>query len=72
MIDLPKYGPKKADHPTVGKICSLCGQPFKPGDFTTLIEIEGGFASKEDEEKAMSGRPYNVEAEEVHYDCATK
>lgn len=72
MIDYPKFGPKKADHPSVGNICSRCGKPFQPGDYTTLIEIEAGFASEEDMQKAMNGGAYNCEAEEVHYDCAVK
>lgn len=67
---MEKYGPKKADHPTIGKFCSLCNNPLKAGDYTTLVPIEAGFASPEDADKAMSGRPYNIEAEEVHFNCA--
>lgn len=70
MTDYRKFGPKKEDHPTVGTICSLCNKPFKEGDYTTLMEVECGFASEEDQRKAMDGRPYNVQAEEVHYYCA--
>jgi hypothetical protein len=72
MTEYRKFGPKLATHPSVGHICSLCGKPFKAGDYTTLIAIEAGFASAEDAQKAMDGRPYNVRAEEVHYDCAIK
>lgn len=67
---MEKYGPKKADHPTVGRICSFCNKPFKEGDYTTLIPVEAGFASAEDAWKSMEGLPYNIEAEEVHYVCA--
>lgn len=70
MNNLPKFGPKKADHPSVGTKCSRCGIPFKTGDYTTLVELEAGFASQEDAEKAMAGLPYTAEAEEVHYHCA--
>lgn len=70
MEELRKFGPKPADHWSVGKLCPRCNKPFKVGDFTTLIAIEAGFASEEDKEKAMSGRAYTTEAEEVHYDCA--
>lgn len=66
-----KFGPKEASHPSVGTICSLCKKPFKAGDYTTLVPIEAGFASSEDAEKAMDGRLYNIQAEEVHYTCAT-
>lgn len=66
-----KFGPKKADHPSVGSICSLCGKPFKAGDYTTLIAVEAGFASEEDAQKAMEGRAYTSEAEEVHWNCVT-
>jgi hypothetical protein len=66
-----KFGPKKPEHPTVGAICSRCGKAFKAGDYTTLIEIEAGFASEEDAQKAMARLPYNVEAEEVHYHCVS-
>lgn len=65
-----KFGPKQADHWSVGQICSRCGLPFKAGDYTTLVPIEAGFASPEDVEKAMQGRAYTTEAEEVHYHCA--
>lgn len=63
------FGPKTADHPSIGQVCSRCGKPFQAGDYTTLVPVEAGFASKEDEEKAMSGRPYNIEAEEIHWAC---
>jgi hypothetical protein len=64
------FGPKQADHPSIGKLCPRCGKPFKCGDFTALIAIEGGFSSKEDEQKALAGHPFNIECEEVHYECA--
>ena len=70
MIEIRKFGPKQPDHWSVGKLCPYCMKPFKEGDYTTLVPVEAGFASPEDQEKAMQGRAYNTEAEEVHYDCA--
>jgi len=71
MEEVRKFGPKTADHWSVGKNCSICNKPFKAGDYTALVPVEAGFASFDDAAKAIQGRPYNIEAEEVHYDCAT-
>jgi hypothetical protein len=65
-----KFGPKTADHPSVGASCKACGQPFKEGDFTTLVTLGPG-DDPEARERALSGRPYNAVAVEVHYACAT-
>lgn len=67
-MNLPKYGPKRHDHPSVGSICEVCKEPFKEGDYTTLVEKKP--ASAEDAERKRQGRSYNAEAIEVHYDCA--
>lgn len=64
-----KFGPKMSGHWSIGKLCSRCNKPFKEGDYTTLVPVEVGFASEEDAQKAMEGRAYTTEAEEVHYDC---
>lgn len=70
MNDVRPFGPKDADHPSVGKECPACGIPFKPGDWTTLIALGPG-DDPEAQERAKMGRPYNAIALEVHWSCAT-
>jgi hypothetical protein len=70
MSEQQKLGPKKADHPSVGKPCPACDVNFGDGDFTTLIPIGPG-ADREEQALARSGRPYNAVAVEVHWACAT-
>jgi len=68
---LRKFGPKGADHPTVGENCPACHKPFQAGDFTTLIALGPG-DDPEAQEKARSGIGfYNAVAVEVHWACAT-
>lgn len=69
MDEILKYGPKKADHPSIGKECKACHEEFKIGDITTLVTLGPG---KDPEERAKSeaGKPYNAVAIEIHYDCA--
>ena len=68
--DLPKFGPKVAEHPSVGKRCPACKKKFKVGDYTTLVAIGPG-DSEENRKKAREGRAYNAVAVEVHWCCAT-
>lgn len=37
-----KFGPKRADHPSVGELCPACKKPFQVGDFTTLVALGPG------------------------------
>lgn len=67
---LPKFGPKSSDHPSIEQACPACKQPFKEGDFTTLVALGPG-DSKEEQKKARDNRPYNAVAQEVHWTCAT-
>ena len=64
-----KFGPKTADHPSVGKECPACGKPFVEGDFTTLVALGPG-DDEEAQQKAREGRPYNAVASEIHWACA--
>jgi len=64
-----KFGPKTADHPTVGRDCPACNKPFKEGDYTTLVALGPG-DDPEEQERAREGRPYNAVAVEVHWECA--
>jgi hypothetical protein len=65
-----KFGPKKADHPSIDELCPACRKPFKEGDYTTLIALGPG-DDKETQERAREGRVYNAVAVEVHWKCAT-
>lgn len=69
-LSLNKFGPKAPDHPTVGKECPACKEPFEAGDHTTLIAL-GPADDEEQRRKAREGRPYNALAVEVHWACAT-
>jgi hypothetical protein len=65
-----KFGPKGADHPSVGKPCPACHEDFAAGDFTTLVMLGPG-GDAEAQERARLGRAYNAVAVEVHWPCAT-
>ena len=62
-----KFGPKRADHPSVGESCPVCHQPFKEGDYTGLIPLGPG--DEEAKSRAKEGKSYNAKAVEVHWDC---
>jgi len=63
-----KFGPKPADHPSVGEKCKVCGREFREGDYTTLVPLGPG--DDEERSKAEQGKPYNAVAIEVHWECA--
>lgn len=65
-----KFGPKKADHPSIGDECPACKVKFQEGDFTTLIALGPG-KDMEKQKRARDGLVYNAVAVEVHWDCAT-
>lgn len=65
-----RFGPKAADHPSVGEPCPACRQPFEPGDYTTLVTLGPG-DDPDARERERAGRPYNAVALEVHYACVT-
>jgi len=69
MITRP-YGPKKADHPTVGTECPACHVAFVAGDWTTLVPIGPG-ADPESQHKARNGWAYNAVEIEAHWTCVT-
>jgi hypothetical protein len=66
-VALRVFGPKQADHPSIGRACPLCDVPFHVGDYTCLIGNEP--ASDDDRAKRDSGRAYTAKAYEVHRDC---
>jgi len=63
------FGPKRADHPSCGGICVICGCDFVPGDYTTLIPLGPG-RDTEAQLAHAEGRWYNAVAIEVHAECA--
>lgn len=71
MIMSPNFfGPKQADHPSIGRPCPACGVPFAAGDCTTVIALGPG-SDPEQRERAAKGRPYSAVGIEVHWACAT-
>ena len=62
-----KFGPKSKDHPSVGKECPACHEPFAEGDYTTLVLLGAG--DEESRERRDAGRPYNAVALEIHWEC---
>ena len=69
LSDRDPFGPKTADHPTVGMICIPCGDYLKEGDYTTLVPLGPG-NDPEEQERAQERRWYNATALEVHALCA--
>ena len=67
-FDFARFGPKPADHVSVGMMCPGCGELFAPGDYTTLVPIGPG-ADVEARKKQRDGRPYSAVAIEVHAAC---
>lgn len=63
------FGPKKADHPSVGEPCPACHKPFAAGDMTALVPLGPG-DDPEEQRRAREGRAYNAIAVEVHAGCA--
>lgn len=68
--NLPLYGPKRPDHPSVGEKCAACLLPFAAGDFTTIVALGPGI-DEESRQAAREGRVYNAVAQEIHWACAT-
>ncbi len=65
-----RFGPKTANHPSIGQNCPACGVPFKEGDYTTIVPLGPG--NNEDEQaKARQSLPYNAVSLEVHWTCCT-
>lgn len=65
-----RFGPKGANHPSLGKPCPACEVPFAVGDFTTLVPIGPG-SDPEGRERARAGRVYTAVAIEAHWVCVT-
>lgn len=70
MDEIRVFGPKSADHYSVGRECPACRKLFVVGDFTTLVPLGPG-ADPDARARAQAIRPYNAVAVELHYACAT-
>jgi hypothetical protein len=64
------FGPKAADHPSVGKECHACHSTFAEGDLTTLVMLGPG-GDEEARREAAAGHAYTGVAIEIHWACAT-
>lgn len=65
-----RFGPKTADHPSIGTPCPACRKPFSVGDYTTLVPLGPG-DDPESREACRRGGSYCSVAVEAHYACAT-
>lgn len=77
-----RMGPLEPNHPLVvgvfdneagmnmGEGCRACNQPFKAGDYVTLVALGPG-DDPDARQRAREGRPYNAVALPVHWACAT-
>jgi hypothetical protein len=63
-----RFGPKPADHPSVGQDCPACHKPFVEGDYTTLVALGPG-DDPEAQQRAAAGYAYTAVAVEIHYAC---
>jgi hypothetical protein len=64
-----RFGPKSADHPSIGIRCPACRIPFADGDYTTLVALGPG-GDTDARDCAARGLAYNAVAIEVHFACA--
>lgn len=64
-----RFGPKKADHPSVGETCLLCEAELMPGDYTTLIAVG---PAEGDETREEDGKSHDALAAEIHWTCASR
>lgn len=58
------------DHPSVGRLCPACHEPFVVGDMTGLV-VYGPGGDPEARVKAAAGLAYTAVAAQVHWACAT-
>lgn len=65
-----RFGPKAADHPSVGRLCPACNEPFQVGDYVTIVALGPG-ADPEEQARAWARKPYSAIGLEVHWACAT-
>lgn len=65
-----RFGPKPKNHPSIGMECFACKVPFEEGVYTTLVTLGPG-SDAEAQDRAITGRPYNAVAIEIHWVCAT-
>lgn len=66
-MNVRKFSPKRADHPSIGQPCYFCDEPFKEGDETSLVAL--GPVDADEATKKAEGRPYTAVGKEVHWTC---
>ena len=62
------WGPKKADHPSVGEPCPVCAVPFVAGDLTS--PVNNAPADAKQRAKMIMGLAYTASCQEAHAHCA--
>lgn len=65
-----KLGPKKANHPSIGRLCPACMVRFTEGDYTVLVALGPG-GDPEERAKARNNERFEAAGIEVHYACHT-
>lgn len=65
-----KFGPKQADHPSIGTECPACNVAFVEGDITTLVMLGPG-DDPSAQKAARMGQAYNAVSVECHWTCVT-
>lgn len=63
-------GPLPEGSPQLRQECPACKEPFRVGDYVTLVPLGPGY-DPEQRRLAAEGRPYESVALEVHFECAT-
>lgn len=66
-LQITLYGPKTADHPSIGEHCPICEKPFEEGDYTTLMPITP--SDKQEEKEMREGRSFIAVSKEIHSFC---
>jgi len=62
-------GPKPANHPSVGRPCPICHEPFAAGDMTVLVPLGPHLDDPAEVCAARDGHAYTLEAVETHIAC---
>jgi hypothetical protein len=66
------FGPLMSEHPSVGGICKLCGQPLLIGQRPSLvIDVEAYLQPHmlEEKQKMLANKVHNAQAAIVHWTC---
>lgn len=61
-------GPKPHDHPTLGLVCMVCGEPFVAGQETVAVPV--GPLDASEAQAAREGQAFVAVGLEIHKSCA--